>query len=233
MTLLKSAISAVALAFASASAGAAATYDIDPQNSSSVFKDRTGANAWAVTVTRTIEGHATPSLGVYAGMFRLTEGLHSPADRDFLAFCLSPGVLLNLGVDYAAGIDLSDTTLGALGALRNNAFSLVTNSITAGAFQIAVWEIVMESAGYDLTSGLLRISSSRADSQNAIALATDWLGNIQSGSWAASTGGMRFHKAQGSSQDLLEIAPVPLPASGLLLLGGLAGALGWSRRKRA
>lgn len=224
----------VSTAILLAAPSVAATVDIDQQHASSVFKDRAGQNAWSVNVYRTLtQGNQTIKGNIAAGLFRVTEDLPGTAYRDFLAFCLSPGVWLNLNVDYTSGTGLNNSVIGALGALRRNAFDSVMDSVTAGAFQIAVWEIVSETGSYNLNSGAIKFSGGNQNTLGALALATSWLGNIESGVWKPSTSGMVFHKAKGVSQDLLEVAPVPLPAAGLLMLASLASFFGLRRRKAA
>lgn len=233
MTPFKSLMGAALVGLSLVGPGNAATYDIDPQNPNNVFKDASGQNGWYVGVRQSLKvGNNTLRGDIAAGLFRLVEDLPGPIDRAFVAFCLSPDVRLNLRVDYAAGTFLDPLKIGALGALRRHAFDLVSNSVTAGAFQLAIWEIVSESGAFDLAAGTIKFSSSNSSGNQAISLASTWLENIQSGLWKPSTAGMRFHDAQGVSQDLLEIAPVPLPAAGFALLGGLGLLAGAARRRR-
>lgn len=216
-----------------AAPASAATYDIDPQNPKNVFQDAAGQNAWYVPVNLWMDnGQGGANRQVAAGLFRVKEDLPGPIDRDFVAFCLSPNVWLNLNVDYSSGTGLSAAVKGALGALRMNAFDLVHDSLTAGAFQIAVWEIVADTGNLGVTDGSIRFTQYGGQSPGAISLAATWLGNIENGTWQATTAGMRFHRAEGESQDLLEIAPVPLPAGGGLLIVALAGLGVIARRSR-
>jgi hypothetical protein len=228
-------LTAAALTLSLASAGAAATIDIDPQNSGSVFKDRKGKNDWHITVGRSVGTGKDVRWGsVEAGLFRLTEDVPNGIDRDFVAFCLSPGVWLNLDVDYTRGTMLSPGIIANLGLLASQVFGDVDSDITAGAFQLAVWELATDD-DFSLSrrGGNFRAWANHdKDAAEALVLAQGWLDAIRDGVWM-NTGETRlsFFKAQGKSQDLLAIAPVPLPAAGLLLIGAFGGLALLRKRK--
>ncbi|MEZ5867059.1 MAG: VPLPA-CTERM sorting domain-containing protein [Defluviimonas denitrificans] len=115
-----------------------------------------------------------------------------------------------------------------LGALMSNAFTLVTGSQSAAAFQMAAWEIANRSNGsLDLANGGFRITTPAA--QGTQSLAQSWLDLIGSGQWT-STGNVTISPPRGR-RTCGNIAPVPVPAAGVMLLGGLAG-LGALRRRR-
>lgn len=226
MKSLKIILATLAISAASAMAPAnAATVNVTKQGSNA-FVDANGQNGWWQGVSYSLNG--TTRSGVGAGMFRLTATSSTGKVQDFLAFCLEPLEWLTLPKDHTVGSSLSAPILDRLGALMSNAFSLVNNSASAAAFQMAAWEIANESgASLNLGDGAFHMTRATASTQN---LAQGWLNNITSGYWT-SNGRVTVLSAPGTQDLLTNIAPVPVPAAGVLLLGGLAG-LGAVRRRR-
>ncbi len=216
----------------------AATVDVSPVNSKSVFADRNGQNKWYVGTSFMVGNKAVNN--VAAGAFRVEGKVTGPDEhgfmRDFLAFCLQPLERLTLPKTHTVNNPFSATVSSDLQALASNAWGRVTNSKTAGAFQLAVWEIVTESGAYNIQSGDFKVTSNRGDSNAAEALAQTWLNNISSADWTASGNGFQILTASGT-QDLLtnveSPSPVPLPATGWMLIASLAGAGYAAKRKKA
>lgn len=206
----------------------ATTIDVDKANSS-IFGDAAGQNKWSVITKFEVNGNA--SGGVYAGAFRLKSDQAGDL-AEFLAFCLQPLETLNLGIDYQLGSNFTAAVNKNLNILAANAWNLVTDATSAGAFQMAAWEITTETAqGFDIDSGTFKIISNRADSNAAEAQANAWLGEINNDIWTSNGQEFIILNAAGTQDLLTNVSPVPLPASGLLLLGGLAGAGAMARRK--
>jgi hypothetical protein len=212
---------------------AAATLNIDPQNPSNVFKDAAGQNGWYVVSSLMAGSTTLNNIGAGALRVKADEG---SGMMDFIAFCLSPTTWLNLSKDYTPGSNLSGSLRGLLGALYANAFASVSDGVTAGAFQMAVWEIVTETSGtFDVNAGYFQMTGNGSASNNAEALANSWLGNLNSGAWSPVSGNTRYFAASvpGSTQDLVsDTTPVPLPAAGLLLVAAIGG-LALARRRAA
>ncbi len=213
---------------------AAATLNIDPQNPSNVFKDAAGQNGWYVVSSLMAGSTTLNNIGAGALRVKADEG---SGMMDFVAFCLSPTTWLNLNKDYTHGSNLSGSVRGLLGALYANAYESVTNSVTAGAFQMAVWEIVTETGrDFDVHSGYFQMTGNGSASNSAEALANSWLANLNSGAWSSVRGNTRYYAASvpGSTQDLVSnsLAPVPVPAAGLLLVAALGGLV-LARRRAA
>ena len=225
MKTFKIMVAALALGAASAlSPASAATINVTKQGTNA-FVDASGGNGWYQSTSYTLNGTGRSAA---AGMFRLTGTSTNGAVQDFLAFCLEPLETLTLPKDHTVGTTLGTSVLDRLGALMSNAFTLVTGSQSAAAFQMAAWEIANESNGsLDLANGGFRITSAAQGTQS---LAQSWLDLIGSGQWSA-TGDVTILSASGTQDLLTNIAPVPVPAAGVMLLGGLAG-LGALRRRR-
>lgn len=226
MSKLKIFMATLAIGAAAAMAPAnAATVNVTKQGSNA-FVDAKGQNGWWQGVSYTLNG--TARNGVGAGMFRLKATDSKGKVQDFLAFCLEPLEWLTLPKTHTVGSTLSASVLDRLGALMSNAFSKVTGSASAAAFQMAAWEIANESSSnLSLGKGAFKMTYANASTQS---LAQGWLNNISSGAWT-STGKVTILSAPGTQDLLTNIAPVPVPAAGILMIGGLAG-LGALRGRR-
>lgn len=165
---------------------------------------------------------------VYAGAFNTREGT-----RSFISWCadIFKGITLGETVTDYTLID-NAASLSRIGAIRSNALGIlatqhlgqVNSAETAGAFQLAIWEILYESAdtGYNLSSGNFKAFGA---SDGSIGLAQSWLGSL--------TGANAFKVSIFESpthQDLAVFTQVPEPATLGLLALGLIG-LGFAKRK--
>lgn len=237
MVSLKQSVFALAcVASVYASGGVdAATLNVSAQNPQNVFADVSGNNAWYIRTSYTVGGQGRSNIAT--GAFRL-KGV-DPTDGsvdNFLAFCMSPLAWLRLPLSYtAANTALSTTQFDRLSALANGAWSLITNAKSAGAFQIAVWEIVSESSTLNLSRGNFKLTGSSSNA--AKQLAQTWLGQVQNGKFQSHPIGITTLEGSNTqhllTKDLPLPASVPLPA-GLGLLGfALAGLFGLGRARRA
>ncbi len=161
------AVAALAVA-ALAGPAAAATYDITTQGKNAFF-DANGKNAWYEYTSYKMKGQ---NVTAAAGVFRLKATDARGVSRDFLAFCLEPLEYLRLPRAYDDGTSLTQTQVGALGALVNNALKLVNNARSAAAFQLAAWEIANEGGKFELSKGAFVVTSANAKTKS---LAQSWL----------------------------------------------------------
>lgn len=173
---------------------------------------------------------------VSAGMFVLDfDNLSTPANDwlQFLSFCIDPDrFLLNFVNPYTVnslpGAGLSAQVANDLGELWYLARNQITNSLTAAAFQLAVWELAFGATDYNLASGAFRSSAGSARTT-----AQGWLNTVRDGSGQVATNLGLLVDARDSRQRLLTQVQVPEPATlALYGLGILAVGLGARRRRQ-
>ena len=212
---LKSITAAITAAVVGAAASSqAAMVDLSQQDPGSVF----GSPNWSEEITRTIDGD-TGNFG--AGLFRLNDGI-----MDILAFCIEPEACLDLGqtFDTMLTADPWQDNFEAIDKLFTSSYDQVVDAETATGFQLAIWEIVAETAAtLDVTTG----NHSALASAGAIAAANMFLAALDT----ASTGGYKFTTYVNDGQDLISVSPVPVPAAALLFAPVLAGAAMRKKRK--
>jgi len=194
------------------------------------------ANAGVITVTgmqyanpttvRISSASPASTSHVYAGAFTTTDGQDT-----FASWCVEifQHTYFNSPVrDYfsvAGETILGEQKADALSRLATEALDQVTNSLTSGAFQIAVWEIVNERPGtsYNLSAGNFKAWGA---SNASITLAQHWLNNLP------ATGNYTLEVlVSPTRQNLAVFSEVPEP--GVLMLFGLGlAAIGVSRRAK-
>lgn len=191
---------------------------------------------------------ASPTANAMAGGFRLKDG----NDNAFVAWCLD--IMNNLAIP-AGGQQYNTTTApftnttGALDpvtlpnveSLFETAYSSVdiTDNAQSAGFQLALWEVLYETdATFDLTAGTFSQSLSGSAQDAAEAAANSYLALLAGG---VVTQGYNFTYYESGttgtgdqlSQNLVSVAPVPLPAAAWMLGLGLAGLYGARRRRKA
>ncbi|MEX0282928.1 MAG: VPLPA-CTERM sorting domain-containing protein [Arenibacterium sp.] len=168
---------------------------------------------------------------VRAGMFHLS------ADQgigDFLAFCVDLAQFVK-NPQYAvinnalfAGATLENMERLFSSVLGGGTLSdVIDTSVEAAGLQVALWEVMLDTGnGYDLDNGAFSMS----ENAGVEAQAEAYLSGLFNGKTGAYK--LTFFESD-KNQDVVTVAPVPLPASALMILAGLGGLITLRRRKSA
>ena len=224
---------AAVIAIAPASASAA-TVTLSQQTNVGAYWGIFGGNGHAAVSVTSASAPATTYNGVGGGF----DLVGSDGIGAFTAFCIDLMQYLILPASYITSAmpnTFPDSRVATLERLFETGYKGLdlTNSAKSAGFQLAVWEIAFENDSaynaYDINSG--NFKSNLLGPGNAAAAFAQTLLN---GLGGPVTQNYKFSFfLSGTTQDLVSVSAVPLPAAGLLLMAGLGGLAALRRKRKA
>jgi hypothetical protein len=185
---------------------------------------------------------ALDNLGI--GRLQLTGTSSFNMPVDLFSYCIDLYTPMSTGTyTYVTGSTLvpDASRRDMLGALLSNSAGLLAGAtgnqatVISAATQMAVWEIVYETASYpfNVTGGDFRVGNFQAGAGDANmaatqSLANTYLSNTTGGQWQIPAGSqLRYLFGDNVRQSQVYVAAVPEPATwGMMILGfGLLGGL--------
>jgi hypothetical protein len=175
--------------------------------------------------------NATASGNVSAGGFATTLN----GGPSFVSYCVDLYQHINFGVLYPEYTAPATTHTFAnsrayadIGRLYANA-GVIDTSVKEAAFQVAVWEIAYETTlgAYSLGSGAASFTGGSAATSGALGMAATWLSALGDGP------GRDVSVIESSAHQDVVFAPVPEPATWMLMAAGLIASGQIARRRRS
>lgn len=196
-------------------------------SASAVFKNL--EYSWGVQV-QTSEGAYNT-----AGFNITTDSSSSVAD--FVGWCVQLEQVFSNNKTYVETTSLlPQYKFDRLDALVNGAYGNVDlgNKYQVAGFQSAVWESIYEdeNVALNISTGDFHLTAASTSNQTqAMSFAAAFLDDAAN--WDGVTRYDWSHNTSAASQDLIAIAPVPIPAAGLLAAAAFAGLGLMGRRRKA
>ena len=187
----------------------------------------------------------TPVLNNPAGAFKMKD---TATQSSFVVFCLDiigkiySGKTYNYkttSTPFANSVDLiANGGVGRVQALFDSGYdTALTSSVSSAGFQVALWNAVYDT-DWSVNNGagtFYQTSSNNGvrAAANAFLAAAQTYADPQKWNLTYLEGYNNTNPDGSRAQNLVTMAPVPLPAAGLMLLGALGGLVGLRRRRKA